>query len=40
MDGRTKMGTIESDPSEAGTGAETTNPNWNITEETVTPTEK
>ena len=33
-------GTIESDPSEAGTDAETTNPNWNITEETVTPTEK
>ena len=31
-------GTIESDPSVAGTDAETTNPSWNITEEEIIPT--
>ena len=31
-------GTIESDPSVAGTDAETTNPSWNITEAEILPT--
>lgn len=33
-------GTVESDPSVAGTGTNITNPSWNITEETITPTSK
>ena len=31
-------GTIESDPSVAGTDAETTNPSWNITEDEIIQT--